>query len=77
MGILHFRIFLNKLFGKKRAFEGLYLKKDWNWERSYPVIHIEFGKAKTETLKLFQRYEIGLTEELFRKETYRISRKTL
>ncbi|MCX7997845.1 MAG: ATP-binding protein [Leptospiraceae bacterium] len=29
--------------GKKELFEGLYLEKNWDWSKQYPVIHIDFG----------------------------------
>ncbi|GIW23325.1 MAG: ATPase AAA [Candidatus Sericytochromatia bacterium] len=29
--------------GRKELFEGLYLEKNWDWGKKYPVIHIDFG----------------------------------
>ncbi|MCS7213886.1 MAG: AAA family ATPase, partial [Candidatus Calescibacterium sp.] len=29
--------------GRRELFEGLYLERNWDWSRSYPVIHIDFA----------------------------------
>ena len=29
--------------GKRELFEGLFLQNNWNWDTTYPVIHISFG----------------------------------
>ena len=31
--------------GNKTLFDGLYLEKNWDWNRKYPVIHISFGEG--------------------------------
>ncbi len=36
--------------GNKPLFEGLYLEKNWDWDRKYPVIHISFGSGVFRTL---------------------------
>lgn len=37
--------------GKKELFEGLYLEKNWDWSKQYPVIHIDFGTRSLANLK--------------------------
>ncbi len=37
--------------GNKPLFEGLYLEKNWDWNRKYPVIHISFGSGVFRTLE--------------------------
>ncbi|MDR0913104.1 MAG: ATP-binding protein [Methanobrevibacter sp.] len=35
---------LKQLFkGNKKLFEGLYIYDKWNWDETYPVIHLDFG----------------------------------
>jgi len=29
--------------GRRELFEGLYLYKHWDWSKTYPVIHLDFG----------------------------------
>ena len=29
--------------GNQKLFKGLYLEKNWDWSKSYPVIHFDFG----------------------------------
>ncbi len=49
--------------GKKELFEGLYLEKNWDWSRSYPVIHISFGEGVIETPEILEKtIEIVLNE---------------
>ncbi len=36
--------------GNKTLFDGLYLEKNWDWNRKYPVIHISFGSGVFRTL---------------------------
>ncbi|TYT74958.1 ATP-binding protein [Desulfobotulus mexicanus] len=43
--------------GKKQYFQGLYLEDNWDWNTSYPVIHISFGSGVMESLE-----ELGLTQ---------------
>lgn len=31
--------------GNKAVFKGLYLENHWNWDKSYPVIHFDFGTS--------------------------------
>ena len=31
--------------GKKELFEGLYLEKNWDWEKRYPVVYIDFAEG--------------------------------
>ncbi len=45
--------------GKKELFKGLYLYSKWDWSKTYPVIHIDFGagvikddKDLEETIKI-------------------------
>lgn len=33
--------------GRKELFDGLYLEKNWDWSKSYPIIHISFGTGVT------------------------------
>jgi len=35
--------------GNKKYFKGLLIEDKWNWEVSYPVIHISFAKGKIES----------------------------
>ena len=37
--------------GKKELFEGLYIYDKWDWERTYPVIHISFGAGVVKSVK--------------------------
>jgi len=37
--------------GKKELFEGLYIYDKWDWESTYPVIHISFGGGVTQSVK--------------------------
>ncbi len=53
--------------GKKDLFEGLYLEKNWDWERRYPVIYISFGSGVIRNIE-----ELILTEkEILRKHIRR------
>ena len=36
--------------GKKELFEGLYIYDKWDWETTYPVIHISFGAGVVKSL---------------------------
>ncbi len=31
--------------GNKKLFKGLYLENNWNWNKSYPVIHLDLGQG--------------------------------
>ena len=33
--------------GNKELFNGLYIEKQWNWSKKYPVIHLSFGLSKS------------------------------
>ncbi|WP_077198185.1 AAA family ATPase [Thermosipho affectus] len=35
--------------GKKELFKGLYLEKNWDWSKKYPVIYISFGAGVHKT----------------------------
>ena len=77
--------------GKKELFEGLFLEKNWDWSKSYPVIHISFGQGlvrDVEELKKIissillehaENYQVELKEELlqrrFRELIIKLSRK--
>ena len=37
--------------GKKELFEGLYIYDKWDWETTYPVIHISFGAGVVKSVK--------------------------
>jgi hypothetical protein len=41
--------------GNKKLFEGLYIYNKWNWEKTYPVIHIDLNKIKSNTSKNFEK----------------------
>ena len=34
--------------GRRELFEGLFLEENWDWSKSYPVIHIDFGEGVVE-----------------------------
>jgi len=62
--------------GKKELFTGLYLEKNWDWEKNYPVVHLDFGEGVIDSAKkltksinsklnrIAQAYGIKLTEKL-------------
>lgn len=62
--------------GNKRLFKGLYLENNWDWEKKYPVIHIDFTASEIESLEqldirmlsildtIASSYEISLTQTL-------------
>ena len=33
--------------GKKELFKGLWIEDKWNWEKTYPVIHVDLSKIDT------------------------------
>jgi hypothetical protein len=37
--------------GNESLFKGLYLEKNWDWSKKYPVIKISFGGGQTRTLE--------------------------
>jgi len=37
--------------GKKELFEGLYIYDKWDWNKTYPVIHISFGAGVVKSVK--------------------------
>lgn len=37
--------------GNKALFHGLYLENKWDWNQTYPVIHLDFGGGNVQTLK--------------------------
>lgn len=39
--------------GRKELFRGLFLENNWNWDETYPVIHISFGRGKFTTYESF------------------------
>ncbi len=59
--------------GRKELFSGLYLEKNWDWEKVYPVISISFGSGvikKPETLE--KKIESVISDHA---EAYKISLK--
>ncbi|MDR2544302.1 MAG: AAA family ATPase, partial [Methanobrevibacter sp.] len=45
---------LKSLFsGNKELFEGLYIYDHWNWDKSYPVIHLDLSKPFNENHEEF------------------------
>ncbi|ONN27357.1 hypothetical protein XJ44_04260, partial [Thermosipho affectus] len=40
--------------GKKELFKGLYLEKNWDWSKKYPVIYISFGAGVTKDVKILE-----------------------
>ncbi len=46
--------------GRKELFEGLWIANQWDWEKQYPVIHIQFSKADYQGKGL----EAAIIEEL-------------
>ncbi len=40
--------------GNKEVFKGLYLENNWDWDTSYPVIHISFA-GEVHDIKLLQQ----------------------
>jgi hypothetical protein len=51
--------------GKKELFEGLYLEKNWEWNRKYPVIHIDFGGRYIENV---EHLKVSIIENLEQNE---------
>ena len=48
--------------GRKDIFEGLWVENNWNWEKKYPVIHIQFASQGIRTLGLELAIETMLKE---------------
>ncbi len=46
--------------GRKELFEGLWITEQWDWEKQYPVIHIQFSKSDYQGKGL----EAAIIEEL-------------
>ncbi len=48
-------LFLSTLYyafsGRKELFQGLYLKKNWDWEKKYPIVKISFGGEVIRSVK--------------------------
>lgn len=77
--------------GRKDLFQGLYLEKNWDWSKSYPVIHIDFSEGVSENaehlrkvilstlLRTASLYGVELTEELLERKlselVYRLNKK--
>jgi hypothetical protein len=53
--------------GKKELFEGLYIYDKWDWSKIYPVIHIEFGGYKIESIDDLNNNIILLLKEIAKK----------
>jgi hypothetical protein len=53
--------------GKKELFEGLYIYDKWDWSKTYPVIHIEFGGYKIESIDDLNDNIILLLKEMAKK----------
>ncbi len=61
--------------GNKDVFKGLYLENNWNWDETYPVIHISFGAGEL-------RDAMALTEKIheilqFNAETHQVTLSNL
>jgi hypothetical protein len=48
--------------GKKELFEGLYLEKNWEWNRKYPVIHIDFGGGTIKNAEDLEQWIMQILE---------------
>jgi len=40
--------------GNKQLFEGTYLENNWNWEKKYPVIHLDLSKTVNDNVENFK-----------------------
>lgn len=70
--------------GKKELFQGLYLEKNWDWNKTFPVIHISFGQMVTTSSEVLEKliysilnehaknYEIDLSESLLERRFYEL-----
>ncbi|MDR2623131.1 MAG: ATP-binding protein [Methanobrevibacter sp.] len=46
---------LESLFkGEKDLFEGLYIYDKWDWEQSYPVIHLDMSEIKSKSFEILE-----------------------
>jgi len=66
--------------GRHKLFEGLYLENNWDWDKSYPVIHLNFGEGVVESadhlkkiilsqlLRQARLYGVELKEELLERK---------
>ncbi|KZX12354.1 ATP-binding protein [Methanobrevibacter filiformis] len=41
--------------GNKELFKGLYIYDKWDWNKTYPVIHIDLNKIKSNTAEKFEK----------------------
>ncbi|MFN4308182.1 AAA family ATPase, partial [Sulfurihydrogenibium azorense] len=49
--------------GNKQLFEGLYLEKNWDWSKKYPVIHIDFGGRNVKDITVLKKWIIEQLKE--------------
>ncbi|MDR2624412.1 MAG: ATP-binding protein [Methanobrevibacter sp.] len=40
--------------GNKELFEGLYIYDNWDWNKTYPVIHLDLNNVNSESLETFE-----------------------
>jgi hypothetical protein len=46
--------------GKKKYFDGLYLEKNWDWEKVHPVINISFGSGEISDEKDLEKRALSI-----------------
>ncbi len=49
--------------GRRELFEGLYLEKNWDWSKKYPVIYISFGAGVVEDEKILQKRTLYIIDD--------------
>jgi hypothetical protein len=52
--------------GNKALFKGLYLEENWDWDSSYPVIHLDFGGGVLQSSKALDEKINTLLDEHFK-----------
>ncbi|MEW6772574.1 MAG: ATP-binding protein [Bacteroidota bacterium] len=50
--------------GNKELFKGLYLENNWDWNKTYPVIHIDFGMGVSNTEQLINNINFILNQHI-------------
>ncbi|MDR2709081.1 MAG: AAA family ATPase, partial [Elusimicrobiota bacterium] len=56
---------LENLFsGKKELFKGLYIYDKWNWQKTYPVIKIDFSDAQITTRESLEKFLSNLMSSI-------------
>ncbi|MCK5354000.1 MAG: ATP-binding protein [Methyloprofundus sp.] len=50
--------------GEETLFKGLYLEKNWDWSKQYPVIHISFGRGVIGSIELLNKTFVSILNEV-------------